>query len=165
MAERTTSFPDGPEIRAFRAVEAILREDPTLLAAGASIRSWDGDESDSQAIASGMCPILRISPEVVQPDRPLTQMQATAHLSIRAEIYVAGTIAEDLVNFWAAVRGAMVRQKPFRDTTVQCYLTRQCGATRSMVTLPGFGSWQSQVAPDSGLAGVGRIEVEMLVPA
>jgi hypothetical protein len=166
MAERTTDFPDGPEIRAFRAVEDILREDPGLLAGNVRILSWNGDQMDSQPISPQFGgPVLRISPEVTRNDTGTTQMQATAHLSIKVEIFVAGFIAEDIVNFWGVVRNAMVRSKQFRDTSVQCYLTRQCGSTRSQVTTPGYGSWQTNNPPAEGLAGVGRIEILMLVPA
>lgn len=165
MAERTTTFPDGPEMKAFRAVEAILREDPGLLAGGVRFRTYNGDQMDGQAPSSGQCPLLRMSPEVTRDDSPLTQAKSVAHFSIKVEIFAAGLIAEDVVNFWAAVRAAMVRTKPFRDTNVQCFLNREAGIHRSSVTLPGFGAWKGDKAPDSGLAGHGRIAVEILVNA
>lgn len=165
MAERTTNFPDGPEMRAFRAVEAILREDPGLIEGNVRFRTWNGDQMDGQKPSSGQCPMLRISPEITGEDSPLTQTKSVSHFAIKVEIFASGLIANDIINFWAAVRAAMVRLKPFRDTNVQCFLNREAGVHRSSVTLPGFGSWKGDKAPDNGLAGVGRIQLEIIVNA
>jgi len=165
MAERTTTFPDGREMKAFRAVEAILREDPGLVAAGVKFRTWNGDQGDFTPLSSGQCPMLRISPEALQEDTPLTQGKSVVHFSIKVEIAVSGLIAEDIVNFWASVRAAMVRMKPFRDTTVQCFLNREAGVHRSAVTFPGYTSWKGEKTPEKGLVGAGRIQVELLINA
>lgn len=165
MAARTTTFADCPESRAFRAVEAILREDPALVAAGVRFRTWDGDQADAMAPSGAQCPMLRLSPEINRPDTPLTMGKSHAHFAVKVEVFAAGTIAEDIVNFWAAVRDAMVRTKPFRDTNVQCFLGQQAGVHRSSVSMPGFGSWKGDKPPDKGLAGVGRIEIEIIVNA
>jgi hypothetical protein len=167
MAERTTTYPQAPEMAAFRAVDAILRADLGLIAGGTSFRSWDGSAVDNVAISPGECPLIRISPEINQPDSGFTVSRNVAHLSIKVEIFVAGLIADDLVNMWHAIRQAMVRDKLFRgDTSVRCYLNQQAGATLSKVTMPAFGSWPpGGNNPQSNLAGVGRIEIDILVNA
>lgn len=165
MASRSTEFPDAPETKAFRAVEAILRADPDLIANGVKFRSWNGDRADNQPIASGDSPLLRISPEIVAPDSPKTMGLNEAHFAVKVELFVKGFIADDIVNFWGVVRNAMVRTKPFLGKNVQCYLTTEANVSRSWVSAPGFGSWQSKELPDNGLAGVGRINLLILVPA
>lgn len=163
MAVRTTNFPTSNRMAAFRAVDVILREDPILLAAGVRIRSWTGDQMDGVPITSNQTPMIRISPEVM-PNKPFTQGKYAAVMGIRVELFVSGMIAEDIVAFHEAVEQAMVLLKPFRDTTVQCYLIEQCGSTRLNFSQPAYGSWQNKDnPPDNGLAGVGRIEVEILV--
>lgn len=167
MATRTTDFPDAPEILAFRAVEAILREDPVLAGRVKSFRTWDGTQMDGVPIASGECPAMRLSPEILAADSAVTLGKSRAHFGVKVEVFVAGKMAEDIVNFWAAVRAAMVRTKQFRGTTIQCFLEKQVGITRSLVTQPGFGSWTDPNGgtPLVGLGGVGRIEIDILVNA
>lgn len=164
MANRTTNFPDGRRIRAFRGVEAVLRADPGLVAAGVSFRTWDGTQVDSAEVTSGMCPLIRLSPEVL-PNEPITQAKSIARFAVKVEVFAAGLIAEDIVNFWDAIEAAMVRTRPFRQTDVECYLNGLLGSIRLMVTEPAFGSWKSDTPPDQGLAGVGRINVSFLTNA
>lgn len=164
MAIRTTSFPEGRRIRAFRGVEDVLKEDPTLLAAGVNVRSWDGQQPDFAEVASGHCPLIRLAPEVL-PNQPITQAKSMARFAVKVEAFVAGSIAEDIVNFWDAIEAAMVRTKPFRDTNVECYLKARCGSVLLLVTEPGFGSWSRAEPPDQGLAGIGRINVSFLTNA
>lgn len=164
MATRTTTFADGRRMRAFRGVEDVLKEDPGLLAGGANIRSWDGSQADFAEVASGHCPLIRIAPQVL-PNQPITQAKSMARFAVKVELYVAGSIAEDIVNFWDAIEAAMVRTRPFRDTNVECYLKARCGSVLLMVTEPAFGSWSRTDPPDQGLAGVGRIDVSFLTNA
>lgn len=163
MAERTTMFPVGRRIVAFRAVDEILRSDPALVNAGVEFRSWNGDQADGMKLSSGMGPVLRMSPRV-QPNGQFTQGAQIANLGVGLELFVAGTIAEDIVGFWDAVEAALVGNKPFQGTTVQCYLTRAAGVQRFTVTQPAFGSWESQTPPSENLSAVGLATFEFLVP-
>jgi hypothetical protein len=162
MASRTTTFPDSQEVLAFRAVEAVLREDPGLIEAGVSFRTWNGDQVDGVPISSGQCPMIRLSP-VAKPSSPSTLGRNVANAGIKVELYVAGLIAEDILNFWAAVRAALVQRKPMRGGDVYCFIKSQCDAHEYSVLQPAYGSWQA-ATPDQGLAGVGEVVVSFQVP-
>jgi hypothetical protein len=164
MAVRTTTFPESQESRAFRAIEAILREDPSLIEAGVAFRTWNGDQADSRPIATGECPLLRMI-AVAKPAQNFTLATNKSHIGIRLELYVAGTILEDIMGFWAAVRLALTRSKVFRNTTVECYLRLACGSYILEVLQPAYGSWTDSSTSASQLAGVGEAVVSFLVPA
>jgi hypothetical protein len=165
MASRTTFLPDGPRMKAFRALERVLREDPALAGAVKTWASWRGDGLDKMPLASGMMPYIRLSP-VVMPSEIMGVGRSVAVLGVRVEVGVAGLVAEDIVNLWDAVEDAVVREKPFGDTTVMCFLQREGGAFFHRAETPGIDAWQTKDnPPQEFLAGAGMIVLRISRPA
>lgn len=121
MAARTTNFADDMATLLFRGVCDIFREDPAMVAATVRFRTWDGTQMDGAEVATGNMPLIRLSPRLM-PNELDAQNSTSSVLHVRIECYAAGLIADDILNMWGAVQNAVVRSKPFRDTTVQCYL-------------------------------------------
>jgi hypothetical protein len=156
MAARSTTFPGGARMRVFRAVEAILKEDPALADRVKTWSSWDGEGGDQMPTASGMLPYLQLSP-VVQDTNTWGVEAVAVNFAIRVRIAVPGLVAEDIINYWDAVEDALVRRKPFRDTDVLCYLASQ-GCDFHVLSRPGFGAWESaKHPPDKYLEGDGLL--------
>lgn len=155
MAARTTSFPDGPRMIVFRAVEAMLREAPELK----DVRTWstwNGQGLDKMPTATGNFPYLQLSP-VMFPNQLLAVGLKAAILGVRIRIAVSGLVAEDIVNFWDAVEDALQINKNFRENTVYCTLQGlRCYSHR--FETPGIDAWQSRGNPPSQfLEGAGML--------
>lgn len=163
MAGTADDLPDGPRALAFRAVEDILREDPKLDGYVRTWSTWRGDGNDTFEVAASICPYLQISP-VAMPNRPLGEGVRTAVLGVNIRIATAGLLANRIMNFWDAVEDAMVRAKPFRDTTVLCYL-KEVRAYYSDLTGPAVGKYGGPDASNMFLEGTGRLILNISRPA
>lgn len=156
MAARTTSFPDGRRMAGFRALEAILREDPVLAANVRTWSTWDGAGNDAMPASPGMCPFLQLSP-VMLPNERMGVTADVANVGVRVTLAVAGLVAEDIVDFWDAVEAALVRGKPFRGTTVLCFLESR-GVNNIIIQQPAVDAWRSaEHPPDTFLKGTGLV--------
>lgn len=163
MAEQTTDFPLCREAAAFRAVEDILREDPVMAARDVRFRTFDGQRMDGMKPSFNQGPIVTLTPRVL-PSVISTRLINTAQLAINLRVEVPGMVAEDIFNFWGAIRSAMVRSKPFRDTTVARYLHARVNCYRYWVNQPGYGAWESRDRPPTnGLPGEGQIILNLQV--
>lgn len=124
MPGRLDALPVSKARKAFRAIDAILREDPTLSAADIRILSLQGDRADFATPATGNMPMIRILP-VDRPDDTAFERMKVAVLGVKIESYVAGSNVDHLLDLWGAISDALVHDKPFRDTTVRCFLVSQ----------------------------------------
>ena len=136
-------LPDGKRVRAFRAVEEILREDEALKRVVKTWVSWDGSPGDTAVPALAMMPMIRLSPRV-EPSETFSNVQRSAAVGVRVEVMAAGLHANDIVNLWDAVEDALVDLKPFRHTTVGCYLREIADAIRLTVPEPGFAARETR---------------------
>jgi hypothetical protein len=164
MAFRSTDFPTGREMGAFRAVEEILREDPVLAPRVRTWSTWRGEQVDTMPLVPAMCPYLQMSP-VMFPDEPMGEGAHKANFGIRMRLAVDGVVAEDIVNFWSAVRGAVVRRKPFRDTNVLCHL-QAYHVIALVIQQPAVGAFKTPDDPPLDLlVGAGMILLKVAVIA
>lgn len=160
MAGRTTDFPDGPRIKAFRACVDIVREDPVLSTRLKTLSAWDGSPSDKSPVTPDKCPYLQMSP-VTRPNQPNGERNRLAALGISMKIAVAGLVAEDLVNFWDAIEDCFARNKAFRDTTVYCHL-QGLAVWQLGIESPGLDAWKARgKMPDQFLMGEGSIVLQI----
>lgn len=153
----------GKRAKAFRAIEAILRADPVLSRVVKTWAAWTGDPEDADGMepVRAMMPMIRLSP-LIAPNQPTTVQQKTATVVVRVEPFVAGLDADDLLNLWDAIEGAIGYARPFRGMTVDCWLNKEVGSYNLESTLPGFNAWEGQSEPTKYLSGNGRIAIAFL---
>ena len=156
MAARSTNFKDGPRIIVFRAIAAMLREDPVLADNVRTWSVWDGVGNDAMPTAPAMCPFLQVSP-VMFPNQVLAVGRKAAILGVRIRVAVSGLVAEDIVDFWDAVEDALQINAKFRENTVYCTLQGLSCYSHRFET-PGIDAWQNRnTPPDQFLEGAGML--------
>jgi hypothetical protein len=121
---KALDIPDGPRAIAFRAVERVLREDPSLDRVVKTWLSREGQKWDMEAPAPDMLPLVALSP-MPRPDTNLTNVSAKVNFAMSVEVWVPGSCVDDATNLWDLVCEALVLGKPFRETTVFEYLRCQ----------------------------------------
>lgn len=139
------ALPDGKRVRAFRAVEAILREDDALKRVVKTWVSWDGSPGDTARPTLDMMPMIRLNPRI-EPSESFSNGQRIGSIGLAVEVMAPGLHANDIVNLWDAVEDALVDMKPFRATTVGCFLRQEVGASRYTVPEPGFAARETREA-------------------
>jgi hypothetical protein len=97
---------------AFRAVEAILREDPVLAGVVKTWRSREGHDDDLSVPATGMMPLIGLSP-LPTPNAVDSIDEIKVRFEVSVQLFVEGTCVDDILNLWGAVEDAVVRTKPF----------------------------------------------------
>lgn len=156
--------PAGKRVKAFRAIETILREDDTLKRLINHWSSWNGDRIDTMVPTLDILPMIQLRPRI-ERNREFTQAHRAAGMGVSIRVMVPGLDADYLINLWDAVEDALVGSKPFRNGNVGCFLQQECGAVHFEVREPGFGAWQTRGAePTRYLAGEGLVVVSFLRP-
>lgn len=120
------SIPDLPTPYrgvAFRAIEAILREDPVLASVVKTWRSRQGQSREMNLPAADEMPMIGLSP-IPSPAEVMTVDHLRVTFAVRVTLFVRGTCFEDIAALWEAVEDAVRSDKPFRQSTVAGYL---CG--------------------------------------
>lgn len=120
------SLPDDCWTIAFRGIEAVLREDPTL-ADPANVKTWrsrQGSADDLAVPGAGEFPLASLSP-VPRADQILDTSSAKANFLVSVELFVLGSCADDLLNLWGAFVRAVHPNKPHRGGSVKDFLS--CG--------------------------------------
>jgi len=148
-------IPDGPEKIAFRAIDYILRTDPTIStlcaiggAAGGSdgdgglYLSWTGEIEDLWDATISTCPYLRISPGGLGSSWE-TEGQHRMPMSIAIEAAVVGSDFDQIGNFWSAIRSALFPARPdVSGTTARSdwvkATTVTAGISRGILTAPAY---------------------------
>lgn len=107
---------------AYRAIVTVLREYGPLANA---VRSWRVMEGQPGEIALptslDQFPLLSVTP-LSRQSMVMAVDASKVNFGVSVEVFVAGTCFEDLASLWEAVEDAVVRERPFRDTTVMRFL-------------------------------------------
>lgn len=96
---------------AFRAIETILRSNPTLDANVKTWRSREGFDTDLQVPVAAMMPLVGLSPVPV-PVELWGVDELKANFGVSVQVFVPGTCSRDVLGLWGAIRAAV------RSTTV-----------------------------------------------
>lgn|SRR5574343_1043492 len=147
------ALPDAPETVAFRAIDAILRTDPTITslcqvpgAAGGSsgggglYLSWTGQIEDVWEPSATTCPFLRISPGGLGSSWE-TEGQHRMPMAIAIEAAVIGSDFGQIGNFWGAVRAALFPPRTAEDAVRSDWVratTQAAGIARGILTAPAY---------------------------
>lgn len=154
------ALPDVPPVTLFRAIDDILRADPTIKAVikgPESFRSWQGKPSDKNELAVTQAPAIRLSIASGREDYWYPG-SSKANLRIQVEALVTGTCSDDVHNLFGAIRRALTPQPQTALLALHQKL-KAAGAATGLV----FFVWP-QVATNDADAGfqlaIGGIEIE-----
>ena len=132
-----TDLDTAPETTAFRAIDAVVRADPTLKRlVGRNLYSWLGDALDDAEPTLDRCPWLRLTPRPGTCDWE-NEGQHRMDLVVGFELAVAGTNADQVANLWHAVRLALFPQVATRRAAVRGHV--EANITKGQITEPAYG--------------------------
>lgn len=157
------SLPDSEETIAFRAVEAALKDDPTLNAVTRLFLAWRGDIEDLWEPTVTTCPFLRISPGGAG-SAWATERQHLSPIAITIEAAVVGSDSDQITNYWGAIRRALFPQTTVLGLALEAKLTA-AGIAKGTLTEPAFGVvsvGETSGGPRITLA-TGRLECKLLI--
>jgi hypothetical protein len=106
LATATLDLPNCSHVKAFRALERILRNDPTLKRVLRQFWSWDGSDRDDLEPSLDTCPSLAIALGF-GPDQWRGPANFEGPLEVRFAWAVAGTRADNLMNLVHATKRAI----------------------------------------------------------
>lgn len=154
------SLPNVEETVAFRAVDGILKHDPTLKRVVKDYNSWTGDASDVFGLTAATCPNLQIAPKPM-PGTWESEGQQRLPFSIVITCAVNGTNVDQLMNLWGHVRRALWPHDPARMAAVQAIMAT-ARITKGTLAMGAFGVHM----PKDGsriLIGQGALNVLLLI--
>jgi hypothetical protein len=154
------ALPDVEETIAFRAVDSILRGDPTLQRVVRQFNSFNGESADTFGPTPATCPYLQLSP---RPSASKWEAEGMHNMPFSVVIAAAvnGSDVDQLMNFWGHIRRALWPADPARNLAIQT-LVAKARITRPTMTMQGYGS---QLQKDGGrlLVAQGSLNVLLLI--
>lgn len=106
MVKKTLKgLPDTRQVAVFRALELILRDDPTLKATVQDWRTGEGQPSDRQPFAPTKVGV-RMWP-VPGPEAFWTPESMTHQMFVMFDLSVPGQCVDDVANLWGAICRAL----------------------------------------------------------
>jgi len=136
MPHARLPLPDYPWTSVFRALVAVLKEDPDLRRVVKTWRSLEGGPEDLEALGPGHLPWVELTP-APSANKPATDADYQTDFRVNVKFAVPGTRVDDLMNLWGAVMQAVRFDRPFRESTVGEHL-RNAGATVHTVVAVGI---------------------------
>ena len=102
MGVTALNLPQSPRDAVFRAMETIVRQNPTFqrIVKPTSFRTWQGNPEDAREFTFEIAPALRWTPQP-GPVRFLSPSIQVGDLYVNCEILLKGTNVSDLLNFWS----------------------------------------------------------------
>ena len=137
------NLPVVSRVRLFRAMEALVRRDPTFgrIVKPSSFRTWSGNPEDAKEFTIEHAPCLRWTP-TAGPEVFKTPDSMVGSLFINCEILIRGTNADDIANFWGMVERVFYPGQPatnaIQQTLVNAVAYRACLLHRASIR-PGPG--------------------------
>src|SRR5271166_1128536 len=101
MGVAQLNLPQSPRDAVFRAMESIVRGNPTFqrIVKGSSFRTWQGNPEDAKEFTFEIAPAMRWTP-MNSGEQFRTPDTMSGDLLINAEILIKGTNCSDFQNFW-----------------------------------------------------------------
>jgi hypothetical protein len=154
------AIPDVEETIAFRAVDSILRTDPTLQRVVKTWASWKGETADVFGPTPATCPTIGLAPK---PNSSKWEAEGMHAMPFNVVITAAvnGSDVDQLMNFWGHIRRALWPSDPARELAIQTRIA-EARITRPTMTMQGYGS---QLQKDGGriLAAQGTLNLLLLI--
>jgi hypothetical protein len=158
---RSLDLPVSPRASVFRAMEAIVRENPIFnrIVKADNFRTWQGHPRDSKPFDQSNAPAMRWTPMNTGEEFRTPETMA-GDLLINCEIICRGSCCDDLTNFWwMLVRCFYPIQTASTSINTIVATLQQAGARSGLVKF-------SQPAFDPGpdgvfFAGFGQMKIEI----
>lgn len=143
---------DDVNVTVFRGLEAVLKSDNVLGDLPISWQTWTGSQGEALPPTANQMPWVRLTPLDFTME-PATEIEDEGRFRVRVDVAVNGTRWEDLANLCGAIRDALRRNRPFRDTTVGRFLcgdvaAGSCGANNYWVRKAGVGARRTETPPN-----------------
>jgi hypothetical protein len=132
------AIPDVEETIAFRAIDSILRADPTIKRVVKSYGSWTGEAGDVFGPTPATCPNLVLAPRP-NGSKWETEGQHAMPFAITITAAVNGTNVDQLMNWWGCIRLALWPRDMERMLAIRAKVA-EAGITRPTMTMQGFGA-------------------------
>jgi hypothetical protein len=141
-------FPeDAPWVKVYRALVAVLQDDPLL---SRMPITWDvrvGNQNETQPPASAQMPWVALVP-LELPTNPVTEIEDQGRFMVRVDMAVRGTNWNDLGNFAGAIRSALNANRPAPDGSTVDQFFRSAGATNFWLRRSGIGVKRTEATPN-----------------
>lgn len=160
--QKSLDLDDGPRVRVFRALEQVLRNDPTLrrVIGPKSWRTYNGTPADKQPFGATSAPAIVLYP-VPGPEGFWSPDAMVGDLHVRVELTVRGTCVDDADNLYWAIERAIYPQDQASKLAVNAAL-KAAGAHTGIVlfTMPAFDP-RADAASDGLLQASGELKVQI----
>jgi hypothetical protein len=156
---RSLDLPTSPRAAVFRAMETIVRQNPTFqrIVKPDNFRSWQGHPRDSKPFDQSNAPAMRWTP-MNTGETFRTPDTMAGDLLLNCEILIRGTCCDDLTNFWWMITRCFYPPVfAARNAIIQ---TLQTAGARSGLVL--FSQPAFDPGPDGVfMAGQGQLKIEI----
>ncbi len=158
------ALPKGAETVAFRAFEGVLRSDPVLSRVVKTWSGWRGEPADLLQPCPALCPFIQVAPRPAGASWEAEGLHK-APLYVAIFVAVAGLDVDELLNLWAAIRGAVFPQDPARDELVSKTLKTDAKILKTTLITPAVEMHADKKdAPPNMLVARGLVELLLHVP-
>ena len=154
-----TQLPVCPRTTVFRKICSILKQDQVLSSVikPGSFRTWSGASHDSIEFSVSMAPAVRLTP-TTGPENAKFPYGRVGKLYIQAEMLLAGTDIDDVLNLWWAMEQALY---PPSNPGAFITVLQAAGAYSG---LPLFSQPAYDESPaDRFFAAIGQIQIDVLL--
>lgn len=157
------NIPASPRETLFRAVDFILRSDPTVNSIfDGTINSWRGDPKDKVPFAVGNKYALRISPHPTG-EQWWAASEQKGNLVIDVEILAASYCWDDLDRIWYAIQRAFYPlDLAARNSIIARFQSATVGAWKGLMSFPMF-AFDPDGPQDGVWRATGQIAIEYRV--
>lgn len=146
MPVPSLDLPQCSETSLYRAIIALLQNDPNLSRVVKTWVAWTGDRDEAQPPNLNRLPYLAIEP-VADPSEVQTLGITEAPLTLAIHLVVDGTNVDDVFNLWDAIRACLFPG----DSSMQQNILQPNAAYALRLTRSGFA--------------VGRVEDKQVLTA
>lgn len=152
---------DAPRTLVFRAVEDLLRRDPTLKRIETTIRAWQGEPTDKELLSYDMAPGIILTP-YPGPETYWYSNTMKGKLFIQFETITAGLCVDDAENLSYAIERVLIPHGTAAQVQATIAKLTTAGAVTGQVTFstPIFDP-RPDLGSDGAFRGIGRCELEV----
>ena len=159
MGAAALSLPQAPRSAVFRAMETVVRGNPTFqrIVKPASFRTWSGQPEDAKPFTYEIAPAMRWTP-TSGPEQFNTPSSMVGPLFINCEILIKGTDCDDVANLWWMLERCFYPDQPGSNT-----IAASLNAAGAFTGLVFFTQPAYDPDPDGvWLAASGQMRIDVL---
>lgn len=133
---------DSPRTKVFRAIDDLLRNDPTIrniITKPGSFRSWQGDTNDKADFGLSQAPAIRLTPQP-EPEQWWYPATTKGFLTITFEVITPGLAIDDVDNLVYAMHRVLVPHSDPASVQTTINKLKDAGAVTGLVqfSMPAY---------------------------